>query len=59
MIFHCFTLSLFHSYNRKAGTNMKPYDLPPRPEGELPEQIRQLWEALFRLTERLNAEKKL
>ena len=36
---------------------MKPYDLPPRPEGELPEQIRQLWEALFRLAERLNAEK--
>ena len=36
---------------------MKPYDLPTRPEGELPEQIRQLWEALFRLAERLNAEK--
>ena len=36
---------------------MNPYELPPRPEGELPEQIRQLWEALFRLAERLNAEK--
>ena len=36
---------------------MNQYELPPRPEGELPEQIRQLWEALFRLAERLNAEK--
>ena len=36
---------------------MKPYDLPPRPEGELPEQITQLWEALFRLIEGLNAER--
>ena len=32
------------------------YELPPRPEGELNEQITQLWEALFRLIERLNAE---
>ena len=32
------------------------YELPPRPEGELPEQITQLWESLFRLVERLNAE---
>ena len=32
------------------------YELPPRPEGELPEQITQLWDALFRLVERLNAE---
>ncbi len=32
------------------------YELPPRPEGELPEQITQIWEALFRLVERLNAE---
>ena len=32
------------------------YELPPRPEGELSEQITQLWEALFRLIERLNAE---
>ena len=38
---------------------MNQFELPPRPEGELSEQIRQLWEALFRLTERLNAEKKL
>ena len=35
---------------------MKPYDLPPRPEGELNEQLLQIWEALFRLIERLNAE---
>ena len=32
------------------------YELPPRPEGDLPEQIAQIWEALFRLIERLNAE---
>ncbi len=36
---------------------MSPYELPPRPEGELQAQLTQLWEALFRLTERLNAEK--
>lgn len=35
---------------------MNMYELPPRPEGELSEQIHQLWEALFRLIERLNAE---
>ena len=33
------------------------YELPPRPEGGLPEQITQLWEALFRLTEQLNAQR--
>ena len=32
------------------------YELPPRPEGALPQQISQLWEALFRLIEKLNAE---
>ena len=32
------------------------YELPPRPEGELNEQLLQIWEALFRLIERLNAE---
>ncbi len=36
---------------------MNQYALPPRPEGELQAQITQLWEALFRLTERLNTEK--
>ncbi|MBR7010819.1 MAG: hypothetical protein IKI02_07930 [Oscillospiraceae bacterium] len=36
---------------------MKQLEYPPRPEGELQEQITQLWEALFRLTERLNAER--
>lgn len=36
---------------------MNRYELPPRPEGELPEQIEALWEALFRLVERLNAER--
>ena len=36
---------------------MKQYEYPPRPEGELPEQITQLWEALFRLVERMNAER--
>ena len=35
---------------------MNQYELPPRPEGELSEQITQIWEALFRLVERLNAE---
>ena len=35
---------------------MNQYELPPRPEGELNEQITQLWETLFRLVERLNAE---
>jgi len=36
---------------------MNNYELPPRPEGTTTEQISQLWEALFRLVERLNAEK--
>ncbi|MBR4193102.1 MAG: hypothetical protein IKQ54_02070 [Oscillospiraceae bacterium] len=35
---------------------MKQYEYPPRLEGELQEQLSQLWEALFRLVERLNAE---
>ena len=33
------------------------YELPPRPEGELPEQITRLWEAMFRLIEQLNTER--
>ena len=32
------------------------FELPARPEGTTQEQITQLWEALFRLTERLNAQ---
>ena len=36
---------------------MNQYELPARPEGELAEQLNQLWEALFRLIERLNAER--
>ena len=36
---------------------MNQYELPPRPEGTMAEQITQLWEALFRLVERLNADK--
>lgn len=28
--------------------------LPPRPEGELSEQMEQLWEYIFRLAEQLN-----
>jgi hypothetical protein len=35
---------------------MQIFDYPPRPEGELQEQLSQLWEALFRLVERLNME---
>ncbi len=35
---------------------MQLFDYPPRPEGELQEQLSQLWEALFRLVERLNME---
>ena len=31
-------------------------EYPPRPEGSPQEQLRQLWEYLFRLVERLNAE---
>ncbi len=37
---------------------MERYDLPARPEGTTEQQLTQLWEALFRLIERLNAEKK-
>ena len=37
---------------------MERYELPPRPEGTTEQQLTQLWEALFRLVERLNAEKK-
>ncbi len=36
---------------------MKPLELPARPEGELTEQVTQLWEDLFRLVERLNVER--
>ena len=35
---------------------MERYELPARPEGTAQEQITQLWEALFRLVERLNAQ---
>ena len=35
---------------------MDHLELPARPEGTAQEQITQLWEALFRLVERLNAE---
>jgi len=28
--------------------------LPPRPEGEVSEQVEQLWEYIFRLAEELN-----
>lgn len=35
---------------------MEQFELPARPEGTEQEQITQLWEALFRLVERLNAE---
>ena len=38
---------------------MERYEAPPMPEGDLSQQIMQLWEALFRLVEKLNAEKKL
>ena len=31
-------------------------EYPPRPEGSVTEQLRQLWAWLYRLTERLNAE---
>ena len=31
-------------------------EYPAKPEGSVPEQIVQLWEYLFRLAERLNAE---
>lgn len=34
---------------------MEYYELPARPEGTTQEQITQLWEALFRLVERMNA----
>ena len=37
---------------------MQQYDLPARPEGTTEQQLTQLWEALFRLIERLNAEHK-
>ena len=36
---------------------MKPLEFPARPEGTLSEQVTQLWEALFRLVELLNAER--
>ena len=36
---------------------MTQYDYPPRPEGSTEQQITQLWEALFRLVERLNMER--
>ena len=35
---------------------MTPWEYPPRPEGTVQEQLRQLWEYLFRLAERQNAE---
>ena len=35
---------------------MERFELPARPEGSVEQQITQLWEALFRLLERLNAE---
>lgn len=35
---------------------MEHFELPARPEGTTQEQITQLWEYLFRLAERLNAE---
>ena len=34
---------------------MEFLELPPRPVGDTAAQITQLWEALFRLTEQLNA----
>ncbi len=33
------------------------YEIPPRPEGTTAQQLEQLWQALFRLTEQLNLEK--
>lgn len=36
---------------------MERLEYPPRPEGAPEEQIARLWEALFRLVERLNAER--
>ena len=36
---------------------MNQYDYPPRPEGTTEQRISLLWEALFRLVERLNAER--
>lgn len=36
---------------------MERFELPPRPVGDTPAQIAQLWEALFRLVEKLNAER--
>jgi len=35
---------------------MDHLELPARPEGTAQDQINQLWGALFRLVERLNAE---
>ena len=35
---------------------MIPMEYPPRPEGTLQEQILRLWEYLFRMAERQNAE---
>ena len=49
------TPALFSYKEEKA---MERYDLPARPEGTTEQQLTQLWEALFRLIERLNAEKK-
>ena len=34
---------------------MERFELPARPAGPAQEQLRQLWEALFRLVEQLNA----
>ena len=39
-----------------GGNRMYPLEYPPRPEGTAEEQVRQLWEWLFRVIERLNAE---
>jgi|GEM_PF-5534098 hypothetical protein len=36
---------------------MEFLELPPRPMGDSAAQITQLWEALFRLTEQLNAQR--
>lgn len=35
---------------------MKMYDLPPRPQGSLEQQLTALWDYLYQLVQRMNTE---
>lgn len=37
---------------------MKMFDLPPRPQGSVEQQIEMLWDYLYQLVQRMNVEEK-